>query len=95
MTRMATWVDPVLLAPPVNVMRVGLHPRGLARWTVNLGEVRAYFLGRLARQVALAINLATAAMSIGVMSVGWHFRHELLVDSQLTPPADFSDQSDS
>jgi transcriptional regulator with XRE-family HTH domain len=25
----------------------------LARWTVNLGEVRAYFLGRLARQVAI------------------------------------------
>jgi transcriptional regulator with XRE-family HTH domain len=46
MATMATWVDPALLEPPVNVMRVGLHPRGLARWTVNLGEVRAYFLGR-------------------------------------------------
>ena len=52
MAMMATWVDPALLEPPVNVMRVGLHPRGLARWTLNLGEVRAYFLGRLARQVA-------------------------------------------
>jgi transcriptional regulator with XRE-family HTH domain len=53
MGTLATWVDPTLLEPPVNVMRVGLHPRGLARWTVNLGEVRAYFLGRLARQVAI------------------------------------------
>jgi transcriptional regulator with XRE-family HTH domain len=53
MAAMATWVDPALLEPPVNVMRVGLHPLGLARWIVNLGEVRAYFLGRLARQVAI------------------------------------------
>jgi transcriptional regulator with XRE-family HTH domain len=28
MTAMAAWVDPALLEPPVNVMRVGLHPRG-------------------------------------------------------------------
>jgi transcriptional regulator with XRE-family HTH domain len=47
-------VDPRLLAPPVNVMRVGLHPRGLAPQIVNLREVRAYFLGRLERQVALS-----------------------------------------
>lgn len=53
MAAMATWADPALLEPPVNVMRVGLHPRGLARWTINLGEVRAYFLGRLERQVAI------------------------------------------
>lgn len=53
MATLATWVDPVLLVPPVNVMRVGLHPCGLAHWTINLSEVRAYFLGRLARQVAI------------------------------------------
>ncbi len=51
MESLAAWVDPVLLQPPVNVMRVGLHPRGLARWTINFSEVRAYFLGRLQRQV--------------------------------------------
>ena len=61
MVAVAAWVDPMLLEPPVNVMRVGLHPRGLARWTINLGEVRAYFLGRLARQVAITgdVDLAT------------------------------------
>jgi transcriptional regulator with XRE-family HTH domain len=62
MATMATWVDPALLEPPINVMRVGLHPRGLARWTVNLGEVRAYFLGRLARQVAITGNQDLAAL---------------------------------
>lgn len=46
-------VDPALLAPPVNAMRVGLHPRGLAQRIINLAEVRSYFLGRLERQVAI------------------------------------------
>jgi hypothetical protein len=67
MTKMATWVDPVLLEPPVNVMRVGLHPLGLARWTVNLGEVRSYFLERLARQVAITGAEDLAALLEEVM----------------------------
>ncbi len=62
MAKIATWVDPALLEPPVNVLRVGLHPRGLAHWTVNLGEVRAYFLGRLARQVAITGDSGLASL---------------------------------
>jgi transcriptional regulator with XRE-family HTH domain len=53
MAALAAWIDSALLEPPVNAMRVGLHPKGLARHIVNLGEVRAYFVGRLRRQVAL------------------------------------------
>lgn len=53
MAALAAWVDPTLLEPPVNVMRVGLHPQGLARWILNIGEVRGYFVGRLRRQVGL------------------------------------------
>jgi len=53
MAAVAALVDGDLLDPPMNAMRVGLHPRGLARSIVNLGEVRAYFVGRLERQVAL------------------------------------------
>lgn len=59
---LATWVDPALLELPINAMRAGLHPRGLAQWIVNLGEVRAYFLGRLARQVAITADAALAAL---------------------------------
>jgi transcriptional regulator with XRE-family HTH domain len=44
---------PELLAPPANVLRISLHPDGVARRVVNLGEVRAHLLGRLRRQVAL------------------------------------------
>ena len=44
-------VDPALLQPPVNVMRVALHPSGLAPHTVNLVEWRTHLLDRLRRQV--------------------------------------------
>ncbi len=29
MAALAAWVDPALLEPPVNAMRVGLHPAGI------------------------------------------------------------------
>jgi transcriptional regulator with XRE-family HTH domain len=44
-------VDPELLSPPVNVMRLALHPRGLAPRTVNLAEWRGHLLEQLRRQV--------------------------------------------
>jgi transcriptional regulator with XRE-family HTH domain len=46
-------LDPALLEPPVNVLRIGLHPRGLAPYIANLGPWRAHFLGRLAQQIAV------------------------------------------
>ena len=42
-----------LLAPPANVLRVSLHPDGMAPRIANLGEWRAHLLGRLRRQVSL------------------------------------------
>ena len=45
-------IDPSLLAPPLNVLRLGLHPLGLAPRIVNLAEWRDHLLGRLRRQVA-------------------------------------------
>ena len=55
MRRMAGQVaiDPALLEPPVNILRVGFHPRGLAPLIVNLGRWRAHFCQRLERQAAV------------------------------------------
>jgi transcriptional regulator with XRE-family HTH domain len=53
MAALAAWVDPALLEPPVNVLRTGLHPRGLAPAMANLDEWRAHFLSRLERQVSV------------------------------------------
>ena len=55
-------VDPALLEPPVNVLRLGLHPDGLARRIVNLGEWRAHLLDRLAREAAASGDPALAAL---------------------------------
>ncbi|MEU7732208.1 helix-turn-helix domain-containing protein [Streptomyces griseus] len=42
-----------LLAPPVNAMRLTLHPEGLAPRIVNLPEWRADLLAQMDRQIAL------------------------------------------
>ncbi len=44
---------PELLQPPVNCMRLALHPDGLAPRILNLGEWRGHLLHRLAREIAL------------------------------------------
>ncbi len=43
-------VAPGLLQPPVNVLRLSLHPDGMAPRIVNLSEWRAHLLARLHRQ---------------------------------------------
>ncbi len=45
-------VDPALLAGPVNVLRLSLHPGGLAPRILNLRAWRAHLLDRLRQQVA-------------------------------------------
>lgn len=45
-------VAPALLEPPVNVLRLSLHPQGLAPRIVNLGQWRGHLLTRLHEQVA-------------------------------------------
>jgi transcriptional regulator with XRE-family HTH domain len=43
--------EPTLLRPPVNVLRLSLHPAGLASRIVNLAEWRAHVIARLRRQI--------------------------------------------
>ncbi len=43
-----------LLEPPVNVLRLGLHPDGLAPRIANLAQWRGHLLGRLAREATLS-----------------------------------------
>jgi MmyB-like transcription regulator ligand binding domain len=55
-------IDAALLEPPVNLLRVGFHPNGLAPWMANLAEWRGHFLGRLRRQVATTGDVQLAAL---------------------------------
>jgi transcriptional regulator with XRE-family HTH domain len=45
-----------LLAGPVNVMRLALHPEGLAPRIANLAEWRAHLIGRLRREIELTAD---------------------------------------
>lgn len=42
--------DQSLLTPPINVLRLSLHPQGLAPHIKNLSEWRAHLIGRLRQQ---------------------------------------------
>lgn len=55
-------VAPELLEPPVNVLRLSLHPDGLAPRIANLPEWRAHLLDRLGRQAVLTGDPALAAL---------------------------------
>jgi transcriptional regulator with XRE-family HTH domain len=55
-------VAPALLAPPVNVLRVSLHPDGLAPRIANLAQWRAHLLARLRHQAETSGDAALAAL---------------------------------
>src|SRR6266542_1158157 len=55
-------IDPALLEPPVNIMRLGFHPRGLAPLIVNLGRWRTHFCQRLEQQLAVTGDPDLAAL---------------------------------
>ena len=55
-------VAPALLEPPVNALRLSLHPEGLAPRIVNLTAWRAHVLARLRQQIAASGEPALGAL---------------------------------
>ncbi|MDR5856655.1 helix-turn-helix transcriptional regulator [Caballeronia sp. LZ062] len=54
--------DASLLAPPVNVLRLSMHPQGLASVIDNWHEWRAHLLARLRRQIEVSGDVTLAAL---------------------------------
>lgn len=52
--------DPAMLEPPVNVLRLSLHPQGIAPHILNLLEWRAHLLERLRQQISATCDGALA-----------------------------------
>lgn len=77
-------VAPDLLRPPINLIRLGLDPRGLAPHIVNLAEVRAVLRARVMRRLTTAPDPALAALC-----------EELLTPAPATPPGRSSPRSRS
>ncbi|HVE77977.1 MAG TPA: helix-turn-helix transcriptional regulator [Gemmatimonadaceae bacterium] len=55
-------IDPSLMEPPVNVLRLSLHPEGLAPRIVNFTQWRAHLLERLHRQVEASADTQLAGL---------------------------------
>lgn len=60
--RLLTGIDPALLESPINVLRLSLHPKGLAPRIANLAEWRAHLLERLRRQVDVSADPVLAEL---------------------------------
>lgn len=56
-------VDPALLTSPVNVLRVSLHPRGLARHVLDLPEYAAHLVSRVRRQAERSARTGLLALT--------------------------------
>jgi transcriptional regulator with XRE-family HTH domain len=54
--RLVAGADASLLQPPVNVLRLSLHSRGLSARIANLGEWRAHLLERLRRHIDVSAD---------------------------------------
>lgn len=55
-------IAPGLLAPPMNALRLALHPEGLAPRIENFAEWRAHLLARLRKQVEASQDEGLAAL---------------------------------
>lgn len=62
MPPLLTGVSPELMKPPANVLKISLHPHGLAPLIVNLAEWRAHLLERLRRQIRITGDPALDAL---------------------------------
>ncbi|WP_066367577.1 helix-turn-helix domain-containing protein [Herbidospora mongoliensis] len=63
-------VSPDLLVPPINMVRLGLHPRGLAPHIVNLAQVRSRLRIRIGRQLAAAPEPGLTALYEELLALG-------------------------
>ncbi|WP_354698363.1 transcriptional regulator [Paraconexibacter sp. AEG42_29] len=78
-----TGVAPHLLEPPVNVLRLSLHPEGLAPRIVNLDQWRSHVLDRLLRQAAQSGDPALHALHAELVALPGGadpYAHEQLAD---------------
>jgi len=57
-----TGIPEELLTPPVNVLRLSLHPEGLGNRIENLGEWRAHIFDRLQQQIEMTNDEELAAL---------------------------------
>jgi transcriptional regulator with XRE-family HTH domain len=81
--------DAELLRAPVNVLRLSLHPQGLAPFILNLAEWRAHLLARLRQQVRATADARLGELLGELMSYphpGTGARHEAEAEAAIVVP---------
>ena len=75
--------DPALLQTPVNVLRLSLHPQGLAPRVVNLFEWRNHLIERLKRQLDATGDPVLAELERELLSYPYGPRTQGVQDANL------------
>jgi transcriptional regulator with XRE-family HTH domain len=68
MVMLSEGVEPELLEPPVNALRMALHPKGLAPRIINLADWSGYLLRRLDHQILVTGDAALVALAEEIRS---------------------------
>lgn len=89
---LAGMAAPHLLEPPVNVLRLSLHPEGLAPAIANLGEWKAHLIERLEREAAATADPQLAKLleelrAYPAPDAGQASPNPLYISMQLQTPA--------
>src|SRR5215469_3748684 len=79
-TPLLVGLDPALLQQPVNVLKLSLHPLGLAPRIANLAEWRTHLFERLSRQIAVSADQV-------LMDLLNELRDYPLPAGRMTPPS--------
>jgi len=82
-----TGIDASLLTPPINVLRIGLHPQGMGPRVANYREWRRHVLERLQRQVDVSGDPVLAELMQELKS---YPEPEGSTDPVATPAPDFA-----
>ena len=77
--------DPALLKPPINVLRVSLHPLGLGGAIENAAAWRAHVLQRLQRQIAASGDAELLRLHAELQAL------PMVPNAEVTSPIDIDD----
>jgi transcriptional regulator with XRE-family HTH domain len=78
--------DPTLLEPPVNVLRLSLHPRGLAPKIANLVQWRRHLLERLDAQIRVSGDAQLVALRDELWSYPGGSNEDRAMESSIAIP---------
>ena len=74
-------VAPEMLQPPVNALRLSLHPNGMAPRILNLEEWRAHIFARLREQIAVSADPSLIDLYDELRTYGVRTGHDPMTNS--------------